>query len=92
MEAAAMGLPVIATDVRGCRQVVEHERTGLLIPVRDPDAIAAAVRRLAENADLRRTMGEAGVELARREFDQRRVIDITLATYADVLGREPVPS
>jgi glycosyltransferase involved in cell wall biosynthesis len=92
MEAAAMGVPVIATDVRGCRQVVEHERTGLLIPVRDADAIVGAVRRLAENTDLRRTMGEAGVELARREFDQRRVIDITLATYADVLGREPVPS
>ena len=92
MEAAAMGLPVIATDVRGCRQVVDHERTGLLIPVRDPDAIADAVRRLAANADLRRTMGEAGIELARREFDQRRVIDITLATYAEVLRREPVPS
>jgi glycosyltransferase involved in cell wall biosynthesis len=92
MEAAAMGLPVIATDVRGCRQVVDHERNGLLIPVRDPDAISGAVRRLAANADLRGKMGEAGAEMARREFDQRRVIDITLATYADVLGREPVPS
>ena len=49
-----MGLPVIATDVRGCRQVVEHERTGLLIPVRDADAIARAVRRLAADPDLRR--------------------------------------
>jgi glycosyltransferase involved in cell wall biosynthesis len=89
MEAAAMGLPVIATDVRGCRQVVDHERTGLLIPVRDAEAISGAVRRLAADADLRRKMGDAGVELARREFDQQRVIDITLATYADVLGREP---
>jgi glycosyltransferase involved in cell wall biosynthesis len=87
MEAAAMGLPVIATDVRGCRQVVDHESTGLLIPVRDPEAMAAAVARLAADADLRRKMGDAGVELARREFDQQRVIDITLETYADVLGR-----
>jgi glycosyltransferase involved in cell wall biosynthesis len=90
MEAAAMGLPVIATDVRGCRQVVEHDRTGLLIPVRDPDAIVAAVGKLAASADLRRSMGEAGVDMARREFDQRRVIDITLAAYAEVLGHEPV--
>ncbi|MEY2423145.1 MAG: hypothetical protein QOI95_3212 [Acidimicrobiaceae bacterium] len=86
MEAAAMGLPVIATDVRGCRQVVEHERTGLLIPVRDAAAIRDAVTRLAAHADLRRKMGEAGVDLARREFDQQRVIDITLATYDDVLS------
>lgn len=90
MEAAAMGLPVIATDVRGCRQVVEHERSGLLIPVRDPAAIAAAIQRLASDANLRSSMGAAGVELARREFDQQRVIDITLATYEDVLGRRPV--
>ncbi|MEY2449914.1 MAG: hypothetical protein QOH79_3390 [Acidimicrobiaceae bacterium] len=86
MEAAAMGLPVIATDVRGCRQVVEHDRTGFLIPVRDADAIAAAVIRLAANGDLRRKMGDAGIELARREFDQQRVVDITLATYEEVLA------
>jgi glycosyltransferase involved in cell wall biosynthesis len=89
MEAAAMGLPVIATDVRGCRQVVEDEHTGLLIPVRDPGAIAGAVRRLAGDPELRRAMGEAGVKLAHREFDQQRVIDITLATYEEVLGRAP---
>jgi glycosyltransferase involved in cell wall biosynthesis len=87
-----MGLPVIATDVRGCRQVVDDGRTGLLIPVRDAEAIAAAVRRLTADASLRTEMGAAGVEMARREFDQQRVIDITLATYAEVLGREPVTS
>ena len=92
MEAAAMGLPVIATDVRGCRQVVDHERTGLLIPLRDPRAIADAVRRLAEDADLRRRLGDAGIDKARREFDQQRVIDLTLATYDEVLGRKQAAS
>jgi glycosyltransferase involved in cell wall biosynthesis len=92
MEAAAMGLPVIATDVRGCRQVLEHERTGLLVPVRDARAIAGAVQRLAADAELRHKMGAAGVELARREFDQRRVIDITLATYEDVRRRNAGPT
>jgi len=81
-------VPVIASDVRGCRQVVEHERTGLLVPVRDATAIAAAVERLAADASLRHAMGRAGIELATREFDQQRVIDITLATYDEVLGRE----
>ena len=92
MEAAAMGVPVIATDVRGCRQVVETERTGLLIPVRDTAAIVGAVQRLASDAELRSAMGRAGIDLARREFDQQRVIDITLATYDEVLGRKQVRS
>ena len=87
MEAAAMGLPVIATDIRGCRQVVDHDRTGLLIPVRDAGAIAAAVRGLADDPDRRRAMGAAAIDKARDEFDQQRVIDITLATYDDVLRR-----
>ncbi|MCX7621335.1 MAG: glycosyltransferase family 4 protein, partial [Acidimicrobiales bacterium] len=43
MEASAMGLPVVATDIRGCRQVVDHGHTGLLVPVHDPVAIAEAV-------------------------------------------------
>jgi glycosyltransferase involved in cell wall biosynthesis len=85
MEAAASGLPLIATDVRGCRQVVDHDETGVLIPVRRADAIATAVRRLARDAELRRKMGAAGVAKAHREFDQQRVIDITLSTYDELL-------
>jgi glycosyltransferase involved in cell wall biosynthesis len=87
MEAAAMGLPVIATDIRGCRQVVDHDRTGLLVPVRDAGAIAAAVHQLADAPDRRRAMGTAAIEKARDEFDQQRVIDITLAAYDEVLPR-----
>ncbi|MEY2454199.1 MAG: hypothetical protein QOD92_3773 [Acidimicrobiaceae bacterium] len=87
MEAAAMGLPVIATDIRGCRQVVDHDRTGLLIPVRDAGAIAVAVRGLADAPDRRRAMGAAAIDKARDQFDQQRVIDITLATYDEVLWR-----
>jgi len=85
MEAAACGLPVIATDVRGCRQVVDHDVTGLLVPVRRPDALATAVRRVVRDHDLRVRMGAAGVAKAHREFDQQRVIDITLTAYDDVL-------
>ena len=49
MEAAAMGLPVIATDIRGCRQVVDHGVTGLLVPARNPAALAEAIGRLASD-------------------------------------------
>lgn len=81
MEAAASGLPIVATDVRGCREVVADGETGLLVPARAPRALAGAVHRLAADGAMRERMGEAARELARREFDQQRVIDITLATY-----------
>ena len=82
MEAAASGLPVVATDIRGCRQVVDHGTTGLLTPVRDPDALGDAIRALATDPDRRRTMSAAALERARTHFDQQRVIDITLDAYA----------
>ncbi len=91
MEASAMGLPVVATDVRGCRQVVLHERTGLLVAPRHPDQLAAAIAALVENPDHRRRLGEAGRRHARANFDQERVIARTLAAYRRVLGGSPPP-
>jgi glycosyltransferase involved in cell wall biosynthesis len=87
MEASAMGTPVIASDIRGCRQVVDHERTGLLFPVTDAVALAAAIRRIVTDADLRRRFGQAAAEKAVVEFDQQRQIDLTLATYRRLLAR-----
>lgn len=89
MEAAAMGLPVVATDVRGCRQVVDDGQTGRLVPVRDAEAIAGAVAALAGDAEARSTMGRAGRDKAVREFDQRRVITLTLDVYTRLLDRAP---
>ena len=85
MEAAAMGLPVVATDIRGCRQVVEPGRTGMLVPARDAGRLAAALAAMGNDESGRRTMGAAGRAKAEAEFDDRRVIDITLAVY-DELG------
>jgi glycosyltransferase involved in cell wall biosynthesis len=87
MEASASGLPVIATDIRGCRQVVTHDVTGLLVPVRHPAALAAAIAALATDPERRTRMGSAAAAKARTDFDQQTVIDITLATYARLLAR-----
>ena len=82
MEAAAMGLPTVATDIRGNRQVIADGETGLLVPVRNPIGIAAAVERLVADAGLRSAMGAAARGRAAGEFDQQRIIDRTLAAYA----------
>ena len=85
MEAAAMGLPIVATDIRGNRQVVADKRTGLLGPLRNPAALADAVLDLARDPERRLRFGEAARLLAAAEFDQQRVIERTLAAY-ELLG------
>ncbi|MDP8961626.1 MAG: glycosyltransferase family 4 protein [Actinomycetota bacterium] len=87
MEAAAVGLPVIATDIRGCRQVVAEGDTGLLVAPRDATALATAISSLVDDADRRRSMGEAAVAKASREFDQEQVIATTLAVYDELRQR-----
>lgn len=88
MEAAASGLPVIATDVRGCRQVVDDGVTGLLVPVRNATALAEAIRTLGDDTERRRAMGRAAVARARTHFDERRVVAIVLDTYRRIAGRK----
>jgi glycosyltransferase involved in cell wall biosynthesis len=87
MEAAAMGLPCVATDVRGCRQCVEHEGTGLLVPARDPEALAAALERLLRSPAERARMGAAGRQKALREFDEARIIRAILDAYGRLAAR-----
>jgi glycosyltransferase involved in cell wall biosynthesis len=81
MEAAASGLPVVATDIRGCRQVVDAGRTGLLVPAGDTDALHDAIRRLAGDASLRQQFAAAALAKARQDFDDRRIIATTLEVY-----------
>lgn len=86
MEAAAMGLPIVATNIRGCRQVVDDDVTGRFVPKRDPVALADEVAALAADPGTRARMGEAAYAKAVRNFDQRQIIDITLAAYQELLS------
>ena len=88
-----MGLPIVVTDIRGCRQVVDHKTTGLLVPVRSPEPLAAAITELIDDTEGRKAMGTAGRSKAKAEFDQQRVIDTTLATYERLLRakKRPLP-
>ncbi len=91
MEAAAMGVPVIATDIRGCRQVVDSGTTGLLVPARDAPALADAISALALDPERRRQFGKAGRAKALRDFDERRCVTTTLDTYRALLTRRALP-
>ncbi len=81
IEAAACGRAVVTTDVPGCRDAIDPDKTGLLVPVRDPQALADAIARLAGDATLRQAMGTAGRALAEREFNIERVARIHVELY-----------
>jgi glycosyltransferase involved in cell wall biosynthesis len=75
MEAGAMGRPVVATDVPGCREVVAHGENGLLCEARNAASLEAALAAMLDmNADERRAMGERGRKKIEKEFDERRVV------------------
>jgi glycosyltransferase involved in cell wall biosynthesis len=69
LEAMATGLPVVAYDLPWAREVVEHGRTGLLVPPGDQTALATAVGRLLDEPGLRHDLGGAAARRARAHFD-----------------------
>lgn len=83
LEAAATGRAIVTTDAPGCREVVRHGVNGLLVPPRDPAALADALQTLLENPQLRREMGQRGREIVEREFSSEIVIEKTLKVYGE---------
>lgn len=81
LEAAASGRPIIATDVPGCREIARDGVNALCVPPHDPDALAAAMERLAGDAALRARLGSAGREIVVREFAEDIVVRQTLELY-----------
>jgi glycosyltransferase involved in cell wall biosynthesis len=85
IEACAAGRAVVTTDTPGCREIVRSGENGLLVPPRDATALAAAIRQLIENPDLRRRMGLAGRARAESEFGIERVVQRHLEIYRELL-------
>lgn len=82
MEAAAMERPVVASDIRGCREVVRHDQTGFLVPLKDVSAIVRAIETLAGDRAQAAAMGRRGRQHILRNFDERRVLERLCAFYA----------
>jgi glycosyltransferase involved in cell wall biosynthesis len=86
LEAMAAGRAIVATDVPGCREAVMDGENGVLVPPRQPAALAQALERLIRDPALRRRLGAAGRARAEREFSDARVQRETLALYRALLG------
>lgn len=84
LEAMAMELPVVATDIRGCREAVVHEQTGLIVPPRNSEKLAEALAKLLENIDLRKSFGNAGRQRVETEYDESLVFERLAAAYTEL--------
>jgi len=78
LEALAIGKPIVTTDSVGCRETVDDGVNGFLVPPQNAGALAAAIATLLRDADLRRRFGARSREKAKREFDERLVVDRVL--------------
>lgn len=85
MEAAALGKPVVATNARGCREVVADGETGLLVPVQDSAALAEGLITVLSDVALARRLGQAGRVRAEALFDERLYFQRTHETYQRLL-------
>lgn len=85
IEAAACGLPLVATDVPGCREVVTDGVDGLLVPAKDASALAGAIARLNDDDALRAKLGAAARARVLAEFDERIVIRRTVDVYRELI-------
>ncbi|HHL34682.1 MAG TPA: glycosyltransferase family 1 protein [Desulfobulbaceae bacterium] len=85
LEAAACGRPIVTTDTPGCREIVHDDLNGFLVPIRDANAVAAALKKLLASSKLRQTMGMHGRELVEREFTLEKVNLQTLALYEKLI-------
>jgi glycosyltransferase involved in cell wall biosynthesis len=88
LEAMACGLPCISTNAPGCRDAVRHEDNGLLVPIKDANALAEAIKRLLQNPAERQRMGARGRERAEKEFNQEIIIQQTFDVYREMLIAE----
>src|SRR5205814_6745166 len=85
VEAMAAGLPVVASDIPGYREVIRHDRDGLLVPPRDPDALASALAAVLDDPDLAGRLAAAGTERA-AAFDWDVVAGRLEGLYRDAVA------
>lgn len=86
LEAAACARPIVATDVPGCREIVRDGENGVLVPPKDPNALARAIATLIGDPAMRRRMGTRGREIVEKEFSMEEISRQTLAVYRELLG------
>ena len=85
LEAASCGRVIIATDVPGCREIVHNGENGMLVPLKNANSLASAIKELINNPEKRKIMGIKGRRLVENEFSEEIVVSQTLKVYQELL-------
>jgi glycosyltransferase involved in cell wall biosynthesis len=85
LEAMALGLPIVASDVGGVAEAIEHGRSGLLVPARQTAALSAALTELIADAELRGRLGAAALQTVERRFSTESMVRGAIGVYAEAL-------
>jgi len=88
MEAMAAGVPVVATDVGGIRELIDDGENGFIVPSDDVEAMVERVKMLLDSPELRRRIGLAGRERMKREFTVEKMVDTLQNVYIEMLRRK----
>lgn len=91
LEAMASGLPVVATDIRGCREEIVPGETGLLVPARAAGPLADALEHLIVSSELRAKYGAAGRRRAEEHFDERAILAAQVRLYDELVREHNLP-
>ena len=84
VEGAAVGLPLVATDTVGCREVVIDGHNGFLVPIKDSEKLAVAIEKLILDSSLRKSMGRESFKMASTKFSSTIINSSTLKVYNEL--------
>jgi len=87
VEACASGVPPVATETEGAREIIRSGESGLLVPLNDPGRLATAIIQLLKEPELGRRMGECARRDAHERFDLQRMVDATENIYSESLSK-----
>ena len=85
-ESMAAGVPTISTSIGGFPDIVRHDRTGLLVPPKDPEQLAKAILQILSNRVIARSMADKGRELVRKLLDLENTGNTVLNMYKKIIG------
>ena len=89
LEAMAVGLPVVATDIPGNRGLVTHQENGLLVPTQDVESLSAAIERLLDDRQLAARLADAARRQVQEHFSVAGMVDRHLELFEDLVGTGP---
>ena len=85
IQAGALGLPVITTDINGCNEIIEDKRNGLLIPVKDTDALYSAMYKIKNDEELKEHLASNARYMIESRYDKHKIWDELFAEYNKLL-------